>query len=135
MCPAQLLGPGHFDVISRPGGQYPYRRELGYRADDAGVAVCLHPYRVGMPPGRYASAGAVLPDLTGPPPAPDPEARVLPTLLVDLEGWMIATLRVAEPDRIFHAVARAEREALQRFSATEVVATLRRVLSTELARH
>ena len=96
--------------------------------------MCVHPYRVGMPPGRYASAGEPLPDLSAPAPAPTAEALELPEQLTDLEGWLVATLRAADPDRIFTAVARAEREAARRFTPGDVVAALRRVLSTELAR-
>jgi hypothetical protein len=128
------LGPGAFDVRDRPGRDYAYDPAAGWRVDPAGVAVCVHPYRVGLPSSRYASAGEPLPDPGAPPPVPTAEALELPEQLTDLEAWLVATLRTAEPERIFGAVARAEREAGQRFAPGEVVAALRRVLSTELAR-
>jgi len=134
VCPAQALGPGAFDVLARPGPDYAYDPERGWRVGPDGTAVCVHPYRVGMPPGRYASAGEPLPDLAAPAPTPEPAALELPTERDDLEGWLVATLRVADEHRIFAEVARAERVAAQRFAPGEVVAALRRVLSHELAR-
>jgi len=128
------MGPGRFDVRDRPSREYAYDPAVGWRVDATGTAVCVHPYRVGLPPGRYASAGEPLPDLTAPLPAPTAEALELPEQVIDLEGWLVATLRVVEPDRIFGAVAHAEREAMQRFAPGDVVAALRRVLTTELAR-
>ena len=96
----------------------------------------MHPYRVGMPPGAYASAGEPLPDLVRrpevlPPPA---EALVLPEALDDLSAWMVAQLRVAGHNQMFTVVARLEREAAERFAPGEVVEILRRVLSVEMAR-
>ncbi|GAA0546576.1 hypothetical protein GCM10010172_30330 [Paractinoplanes ferrugineus] len=134
VCPAQALGPGAFDVVARPSQEIAYDRQIGWRVDQAGTAVCVHPYRVGLPPGRYASAAEPLPASSTPTPEPPPEALDLPEDLIDLEGWLVATLRVVDQDRIFGAVARAEREAAQRFAPGEVVTALRRVLSVELAR-
>lgn len=134
VCPAQELGPGRFDVVARPDPVYAYAPSVGWRIGPDGVAVCVHPYRVGLPPGRYASAGDPVPALDEPPPAPTAEALELPSERDDLEGWLVARLRVADEARIFGEVARAEREASQRFAPGEVVAALRRVLSHELAR-
>ncbi|GAA2669235.1 hypothetical protein [Actinoplanes palleronii] len=134
VCPAQTLGPGRFDVLQKPGPQYPYRPDLGWRAGSDGTPACVHPYRVGMPVGSYASAGTPLPDLTGPVPAPTPEALELPDQLDDLEGWLVATLRTVPAERMFGAVARAERQAVERFPARDVVAAMRRVMSRELTR-
>jgi hypothetical protein len=94
-----------------------------------------HPFRVGMPPGAYASAGEPLPTLRAEiVPAPPLEALILPESLDDLSGWMVAHLRSAYRDEMFLVVARLEREAGQRFTPGKVVAVLRRVLSVELAR-
>jgi hypothetical protein len=134
VCPAQELGPGAFDVVARPAREFAYRPGTGWRVAPDGTAVCVHPYRVGLPPGRYASASEPLPDLTDPAPEPTPEALELPDQLVDLEGWLIAVLRTTPQEQMFTAVARAERQAGQRFAPGEVVKALRRVLSIELAR-
>ncbi|MET7751316.1 hypothetical protein [Micromonospora sp. NPDC005367] len=132
VCPAQQLGPGQFDVADRPGPDFTYRPNLGWRATTDGVAVCVHPYRVSLPPGRYASAAEPIPD-QAPRPAPTPEALELPADVMDLEGWIVAVLRAAPVDQIFSASARAERLATERFGAKATVEALRRVLPTELA--
>ena len=43
-----------FDVIDGPDREYAYDEQVGWRVNAAGTAVCVHPFRVGMPPGRYA---------------------------------------------------------------------------------
>jgi hypothetical protein len=133
VCPAQLLGPGRFDVVDRPGRDYAYDPQVGWRVDRAGNAVCVHPFRVGLPVGDYASGGEPLPDLTAPTPAPSSAALELPDDVVDLEGWLVATLRTAHPNALFSAVSRAEEIAAGRFAPDAVVKALRRVLSVELA--
>ncbi|MEU8158851.1 hypothetical protein [Micromonospora parva] len=87
---------------------------------------------MGLPAGRYASAGELVPDQT-PRPAPTAAALELPADVVDLDGWLVAVLRQAPAEGIFAAVARAERLAAERFGAKEAVTALRRVLSVELA--
>lgn len=134
VCPAQLLGPGEFDVVARPGREFGYRPEAGWRVGPDGTAVCVHPYRVGLPPGRYVSAGEPVPAPAEEAPVPSEEALRLPEALDDLDGWLVATLRIAGDDRIFFAVACAERTAAERFAPGAVVTALRRVLSRELAR-
>lgn len=126
------MGPGQFDVVDRPGPEFAYRPDVGWRATDAGVAVCVHPFRVGLPAGRYASAGEPVPD-HAPRPAPTSAALELPVDVMDLEGWLVAVLRDAPAEQIFTAVARAERLAAERFGAKQTVKALRRVLSVELA--
>lgn len=122
-------------MVARPRTELAYRPQLGWRATPAGVPVCVHPFRVGMPPGAYASAGQPLPVLQEEiVPAPPPEALILPESLDDLSGWMVAHLRSTDRDEMFSVVARLEREAGERFAPGEVVTVLRRVLSVELAR-
>lgn len=134
VCPGQSLGPGAFDVVARPSYQVPYQPELGYRASPEGTPVCVHPYRVGMPVGAYASGGAPVPDLDGPAPEPSSVALQIPDHLDDLTAWLVAVLRVADTDELFTAAGRAERQALARFPSRDVVTAMRRVLSRELVR-
>ncbi|MET8149093.1 hypothetical protein ACIBSW_39565 [Actinoplanes sp. NPDC049668] len=134
VCPGQSLGPGGFDVVARPGYQFPFRPELGYRATPDGTPICVHPYRVGMPVGAYASGGVPVPDLDGPAPDPSPVALEMPEHLDDLAAWLVAVLRIADSDELFRAAGRAERQALERFPAKEVVKAMRHTLSRELPR-
>ena len=135
ICPAQVLGPGAFDVVERPACELAYNPSLGWRATPAGIPVCVHPFRCGMRAGRYATAGDPLPDLTSPlDVAPPPEVLQVPESLEDLSAWMVAHLRLAGEDQMVGVVARLERVAGQRFAPGEVIAVLRRVLSVELAR-
>jgi hypothetical protein len=135
VCPARKLGPGGFDVTDQPGPDYRYNRQVGWRVDRAGNAVCVHPYRVGLPVGRYASAHQPLPDPSAPRPEPTAAALGLPADLADLEGWLVATLRMATADELFEAIAHAEEVATERFAPDAVTTALRRVLSQELASH
>ena len=135
VCPAQLLGPGGFDVADRPDRDRRYDPAVGYRVNAATLApVCVHPFRVGLPVGRYASGGEPVPAFPAQPPAPAPIHLELPDDLADLEAWFIATLRVVHPDAVASALRRAEATAAERFPARDVVTAMRRVLSVELTR-
>jgi hypothetical protein len=96
----------------------------------------VHPFRVGLAPGAYASAGVAVPRGAEAEslPEPPPQALVMPEDVGDLSAWMVAHLRVAGRDEMFSVVARLERQAGERFPASEVVAVLRRVLTVELTR-
>lgn len=59
----------------------------------------------------------------------------MPDDVTDLEGWLVAVLRVAKPDDLFGAIDRAEEGASQRFAPEVVTTALRQVLSYELAHH
>ncbi|MFG2041267.1 hypothetical protein [Dactylosporangium sp. NPDC048998] len=135
-CPAQALALGAFDVAERPGlarTEHPYDSGRGYRVSAAtGTPTCVHPYRVGVPPAAYASAGAPLPTGEAPPPAPREADLELPDDPTLLEAWLVAVVREAPPARLGAALRRAETAALQRFAPDQVVEALRRVLSNEL---
>ncbi|MET0492937.1 MAG: hypothetical protein ABW000_07365 [Actinoplanes sp.] len=135
VCPAQVLKLGQFDVTDRPGAGSRYDPDLGYRVDTAtDTAVCVHPYRVGIPAGTYCSTGMPVPAATTEPPAPTSEALELPTDVTDLEAWVIAVLRAAGPDRVHQALDAAETVASKEFGSRAVVQAMRRVFSVELQR-
>jgi hypothetical protein len=135
VCPAQVLRLGQFDVTDRPGAGSRYDPDLGYRVDTAtDTAMCVHPYRVGLPVGTYCSTGLPVPAATQDPLAPTREALELPQDVVNLEAWIIAVLRAAGPDRLTQALDAAETLAGQRFDERDVVTAMRRVLTVELAR-
>ena len=136
VCPARCgLTPGQFDVVEGPAPRYRFDRLIGWRVDEhSGVGVCVHPYRIGLPSGRYASADQPLPADPSPEPHPSAAALRLPEDLTDLEGWLVAVLRVVHADQLGAAVEQAEATAAARFPAKQVTAALRQVLSRELAR-
>ncbi|GAA4970880.1 hypothetical protein GCM10023205_40720 [Yinghuangia aomiensis] len=77
-CPSLLFGLGDFDVAERPGPRWPWNPDLALRVDLAsGKAVCVHPHKVRLGAGRYASEGLV-PDAAGwaePEPVGEPDPR------------------------------------------------------------
>lgn len=137
VCPARNgLGLGQFDVVDASPRDYRLNRALGYRADAAGNPVCVHPYRIGLQPGRYASGGLPLPDPAAPAPQPSAVALELPEDVEDLDAldaWLIAVLRTAPDETLYEEIARAEEAAGQRFAPGAVADALRRVLGRELA--
>ena len=135
ICPAQRLGLGEFDVSDQPGNSR-YSRRVGHRVRvGTQVPVCVHPFRVGLPTGAYASAKAPTPTFPTVPLAPAPAHLEMPKDAADLEAWFIATMRIAHPDSAVSALWRAKATALGRFGALDVVNAMRRVLSVELPRY
>jgi hypothetical protein len=136
VCPAQKLALGEFDVAERPEARNRLDREVGYRIDRVhGFPVCAHPFRVGLPPGAYASQRVALPteeELV--PPTPAEADLEVPDDVDDLEAWIIAVLRVAGPDQMASALYEAETIAAERFASGDIVAAMRRVLTVELTR-
>ncbi|GIH20912.1 hypothetical protein [Rugosimonospora africana] len=133
VCPAQCLGLGRFDVVDRPGPDNRYDPALGWRINiHTGKPTCVHPFRVGLPPGLYASSGQTLLPIPTQPPAPSPAQLELPHDPVDLGAWLVASLRVVPADQMVSALRRAEATAAQRFPAKDIVAAMRRVLSAQL---
>jgi hypothetical protein len=127
-CPGQRLPLGAFDVAPRPSPEIPFSSSLGYRVAAAtGVPTCVHAFRVGVPPGLYASAGAPLPT-SSPAPAPSTVDLSLPSDGTLLEAWFLALVRSTPADRLAVTLAGAERLAASRFPPAEIVAAMRRVL-------
>lgn len=136
VCPAQRLGLGCFDVVDSPGPRYRFDREVGYRVDTVtDAAVCVHPFRVGLAPGAYATAGIEVRSVSeGAVFDPSADQLNLPSDLDDLEAWFVAVLRVAEPNQMASALDHAQAVAAERFEVGEIVGALRRVLAHELPR-
>jgi hypothetical protein len=137
VCPGQSLPPGRFDVAAKPSPASHYDPAVGHRVDGGGHPVCVHPFRVGLPPGRYGSGhDAVPPVQLGPDAAPAPPYEALrpPDRIEDMEAWFIAAFRLAGPAGLAAALAEVEAIALERFPEDAVVAALRAVLSREFIR-
>ncbi|OHV21256.1 hypothetical protein BBK14_07935 [Parafrankia soli] len=126
VCPALVHDRGRFDIVAGPGPASRYDTSRGYRRDAvSGVPVCVHPHKIGFPPGRYASAGQRWPaeaDL-GPPPGPMPDDPGA------LAAWMTALVRHAGAGELDAVLAEAERAASERFPPDAVVDALRVALS------
>lgn len=84
-CPAQSLSTGEFDVSDRPGPATRYDPTAGCRVNTmTGHPECVHPTRVRLPAGRYASNGE-------PPPAGT--ALQPPDDLVAIGDWFRDLMR------------------------------------------
>ncbi|GGW47326.1 hypothetical protein [Streptomyces galilaeus] len=117
MCPSLRHRGGEFDVVARPSRDCPFDPGTGYRFTAAGVPVCVHPERVGLPAAPYASDGLPLPWET-PPPA---EAGEVPT-------WVRAVLDAAPPDACDEVIEQATQILLAADPTTDVTAVLRAAL-------
>ncbi|MEU7205385.1 hypothetical protein [Streptomyces sp. NPDC045470] len=126
VCPSLCLPLGGFDVVPKPSKESAYERAHGYRVlRDGGTPVCVHPDRVGLPAGAYASAGAPLPGAGGPADPPP-----LPEGADGLDQWLLAYLGGVEPLVFEAALQRVHDVAAARFPADLVVTALRRVLGS-----
>lgn len=145
-CPGQVLGLGEFDVAEKPdSSQHLFVRTLGdgrvggrVLIAHPDIRVCVHPWRVRLPVGAYASAGVSVPEIA---PADDEVATLPPrdalnppTEVEDLHAWLTATLRLAGPAGLDSALDEAQSIAFDRFPQDTVLGALRDVLGRELAR-
>ena len=156
ICPALRLPAGQFDVYERPTGDCPFDPASGFRYAGE-IPVCVHPHKVGLPPGRYASADAALPEIAPRPaarepaavapvpvrayPGPAPRSPAVPqaddaaimagaraAVPEELLSWMRGLVADAAPGELADTLGQAEEAALLRFSSESVVEALRRVL-------
>jgi hypothetical protein len=126
VCPAQTLPAGEFDVSDRPGPASRYDPTAGHRVNTTtGQPQCVHPDRVRLPAGGYASNDE---------PACAPARPQPPDDVADLEAWFTAVLRAAPRESVASALADAEATANLRFPARDVLTAMRRALSLELTR-
>jgi hypothetical protein len=80
-CPALRYPAGRFDVFQQPSREAPFDPATGFRYTAAGIPVCVHPYKVGLPPARYASRRLTVParaPRTAAPRRPLPHPDALP---------------------------------------------------------
>ncbi|MYX61758.1 hypothetical protein GTZ89_40565 [Streptomyces sp. SID8382] len=118
ICPSLRLPGGAFDVHQRPSRDCPFDPATGHRFTAAGVPVCVHPERVGLPAAEYATAGLPLPWETTPPADP-----------TEVPVWVRAALDAAPPDACGEVIERAAEILRAADPALDVVAVLRAALN------
>jgi hypothetical protein len=87
-CPSLRFAAGAFDVAERPNKRWPFDSADGIRKDTAtGAPVCVHPDRVALAPGRYASENS----------PPDTTAWTAPPRSAAAEPEPVEPVRAAAP--------------------------------------
>ncbi|WP_269859572.1 hypothetical protein [Streptomyces sp. RPT161] len=117
VCPSLRHPGGRFDVVERPSRTCPFDPATGHQFTAAGVPVCVHPDRVGLPAIPYATGGLPLPWQT-PPPAEAGEAP----------AWVRAALTAAPPEACDAVIQQASAILLASDPGTDVGAVLRAAL-------
>jgi hypothetical protein len=124
VCPARRLPPAGFDIAEGPG-QVRWQLRDGFRCLPDGTPVCVHPDRVGLPPGRYASAGDRWPEgLSGGVVAGMPDE---PSMLA---AWIAEVIRHASPERVGVVLGEIEAAAAARFGGDVVLAAIRTAIAS-----
>ncbi|WP_257585185.1 MULTISPECIES: hypothetical protein [unclassified Streptomyces] len=118
VCPSLRLPGGRFDVFERPSRDCPFDPATGHRFTAAGVPVCVHPDRVGLPAAPYATDGLPLPWQTPPPVEAD-----------EVPAWVRAALDAAPPEACADLIRQATEILLASDPDTDVTAVLRAALS------
>lgn len=116
-CPSLKWAAGAFDVLERPSKEAKFSGEDGCRRTAAGVPVCVHPHKVGLPPGAWASEGLPLPWIL--PMPDDPEG---------ITSWLVSALASAPADEADGLVDRAC-TALMAHPGVDVTEALRAALA------
>lgn len=117
VCPSLRLPGGRFDVVARPSRDCPFDPVTGHRFTAAGVPVCVHPERVGLPVAPYASGGRPLPWETPPPASAD-----------EVPAWVRAVLEAAPPEACDEVIGQAGRILRAADPGIDVTAVLRAAL-------
>ncbi|MEW2622920.1 hypothetical protein [Streptomyces sp. NPDC048106] len=117
VCPSLRLPGGRFDVFERPSRDCAFDPVTGHRFTAAGVPVCVHPDRVGLPAAPYATSNLPLP-WEAPPPV---EAGEVPM-------WVRAALDAAPLEDCADLIRRATEILLASDPDMDVTAVLRAAL-------
>ncbi|MFD3842729.1 hypothetical protein ACFWWC_41845 [Streptomyces sp. NPDC058642] len=117
VCPSLRLAGGQFDVAERPSRDCPFDAKSGHRFTAAGVPVCVHPERVGLPAAPYASHAVPLPWQAPPPVKAD-----------EVPMWVRAMLDAAPPEVCENVIEQATGILLASDPDTDITAVLRAAL-------
>jgi hypothetical protein len=118
ICPSRRLPVGGFDVWARPTKECPFNPVDGHRYAPDGTPVCVHPEKVGLPVGAYASANASL-----------AVTLELPTEPAELVPYLHDVLYGAAPVLLDDLLAQASEQLRERFPDLNPVSVLRQALS------
>lgn len=105
-------------MIERPSRDCPFDPADGYRYTAAGVPVCVHPEKVGLPPGEYKSEGT-----------PFTVELKLPSEAAELDAYLYGVMHNAAPGVLQLLIERATQEIPRAFPEVDVLRTLRRALN------
>ncbi|WP_245766768.1 hypothetical protein [Streptomyces colonosanans] len=103
--------------MERPSRDCPFDPATGHRFTAAGVPVCVHPERVGLPAAPYASQALPLPWQTPPPVEPD-----------EVPAWVRTALTAAPPEACDEVIQQATQILLASDPDTDITAVLRAAL-------
>ncbi|MEU9925134.1 hypothetical protein AB0H51_28265 [Streptomyces griseoluteus] len=117
VCPSHQLPGGRFDVLERPSRDCPFDPKTGHRFTAAGVPVCVHPDRVGLPAAPYATNGLPLPWETPPPVQAD-----------EVPAWVRSMLDAAPPEVCDDVIRQATELLLASDPGVDITAVLRAAL-------
>jgi hypothetical protein len=118
ICPGRAHPLGEFDVAERPSRDFPFDPADGHRYTAERVPVCVHPEKIGIPPGRYRTDGIPLScDLT------------LPESVDDLERYLRDVVHSAAPATLELLITEAMEQIPLRWPGVDATTALRRALS------
>ncbi|MEU3355783.1 hypothetical protein [Streptomyces sp. NPDC037389] len=117
ICPSRRFPLGGFDVAERLSREFPFDPVDGHRYTAAGVPVCVHPEKVGVPPGKYATDGV----------AWSPELQ-LPDNIADLDLYLHEVMHSAAPGVLEQIIEQVTQQIPRAFPDVDVVQVLRRAL-------
>ncbi|MEU9012030.1 hypothetical protein AB0D12_20075 [Streptomyces sp. NPDC048479] len=118
ICPSRRFPLGEFDVFERPSADCPFSPADGHRYTSAGVPVCVHPEKVGLPPGRYKTEGVPFKVELQLPDSPD-----------QLDAYLYEVMHSAAPGVLELLIEQATQEIPQVFPEVDVLQALRRALN------
>lgn len=118
ICPSRRFPLGEFDVYERPSAECPFNPNDGHRYTASGVPVCVHPHKVGLPPGRYKTEGT-----------PFEVALNLPDSPADLDSYLHEVMHSAAPGVLELLIDQAQQEIPRAFPEVDVIQALRRALT------
>lgn len=118
ICPSRRFPLGEFDVFERPSRDCPFNPADGHRYTAAGVPVCVHPEKVGLPPGRYKTDCQ-----------PFTVELKLPDSAAELDAYLHDVMHSAAPGVLELLIEQAAQEIPQVFPEVDVLQALRRALN------